>query len=727
MSAGVYCGQLDISNISEDELIANPGEGAWVGFDVDERIYEVPGSIFGNVIIRFNNPCWATPCQNDSTALVGQSFLMIANSLNTTLKTATENSSTTNQNRNPASNVCGVDAELLRQVQETVDSLQANEKGFQPAAIVPIACVIPMKSNMFSYGPWASNNFSTTYGGAEITVDNNLSPWLFGSLSSTNIAGQELANTSVVGLSRAEKGSVTLLTLPEYTLGAAIANGPVLSNISVSFGSNGVTTTYDFSTYTPKFGQVSRAIIEKYKTINKIRNEQLRFLRQNAILNTKIQNKRNLNTYNRTNELSKSISDKNSMGRVLVGEIFDFQETLNNEVGQRTIVGMTTLSKSSLEMRGSGYFKKGFMSLDGLYGPVSISGDGNLPRFISTSGNITKGWPTAPQPPFMTEETEEDIQNIQNLGASDINEKSEIISIHKNYLNPLANPNSIPYHEGQNAGHCIDMVGRNTIDNGQNGLITNFYQNNQTDKYSNDYRFLGMRGPLVLHSWGYDTEGKPVPNEADTENNAAAGVFQAGNLTNRFLSDWLQKPKTWPVAPIDLRLDRDRGVWVSPREYKIIVLELLEDINAYQKGKAKIINYGIPLTDNDGNIVSDNNFIIVEDRLGVDYKTGCRYYGYFDTSSSTYLLMAGEGGCGVKIARTEGLWPINTIKAIDILDIADVDMEFSPFINIDAGSKIIETGVMCANFIKNIANTDRYIILVSKINDHYIYINGNEC
>ena len=28
-------------------------------------------------------------------------------------------------------------------------------------------------------------------------------------------------------------------------------------------------------------------------------------------------------------------------------------------------------------------------------------------------------------------------------------------------------------------------------------------------------RFMGLRGPLLLHSWGYDTEGYPVPNAAD--------------------------------------------------------------------------------------------------------------------------------------------------------------------------------------------------------------------
>jgi hypothetical protein len=31
----------------------------------------------------------------------------------------------------------------------------------------------------------------------------------------------------------------------------------------------------------------------------------------------------------------------------------------------------------------------------------------------------------------------------------------------------------------------------------------------------NNQRFIGLRGPLVVHGWGYDTEGYPVPNAAD--------------------------------------------------------------------------------------------------------------------------------------------------------------------------------------------------------------------
>lgn len=33
--------------------------------------------------------------------------------------------------------------------------------------------------------------------------------------------------------------------------------------------------------------------------------------------------------------------------------------------------------------------------------------------------------------------------------------------------------------------------------------------------YENNQRFFGFRGPMVMHAWGYDDEGYPVPNAAD--------------------------------------------------------------------------------------------------------------------------------------------------------------------------------------------------------------------
>lgn len=735
----IVCGQIDISKFSDDEIVAASGYGAWVKFDVDEKIYEINNQPFGYAVIKFSNPCLTTPCAEDSTNLVNNCFLMIATALNTTnseyaLKNGNENADVSSPHDLPgsgqqASLVCGVDVNLLRKMQSTVDSLQLNEKGFFPSAIRPNAALIPLKSNVFSYGPWASSNFSTTYGGTEIITNPDLSPWNFGSISYLNGAGVELANTSIVGLSRAEKGSVSVLGLPQYTIGAAlgVATSPNLTNISVNFGSGGLTTTYDYATYTPKFGQLSRAVIEKYKNIVKIRNEQLKFLRQSLVMMNKINQKRFSNAYNaqpNKGELSKSLSDKNSLSRVFIGEIFDYQATASGGIGQRTICGVSSLSKSVLEMRDNSYTNKAFMSIDGFYGPVSISGgyptNRPLPRFIQTTtyegcpSNLA--WTISPQPPFSKN------GNITSLNnATLINSQSEIVEIKKEYLNPLANPGSIPHHNG-NVGHCIDMVGRGAqLTN--NGLITNFYQKDAVDKYSQDYRFLAMRGPLVLHGWGYDTDGKPVPNAADCEEDTKIGIFKPENLKDEFMSDWLQKPSTWPVAPVDLRLDRERGVWVAPREHRLVVVEILEDIPGYGKGAGKLITnnqYGKKLQDSDGQDVNDNNTrIVVEDRIGSYYPTGSIGYAYFDTFTSTYLLLTNSLGKYL-MGETAGLWYKNTSKAVQ-LKMPKIENGVMIFENV--GDPII-----AHNYMQHTGQGDTtYKVLLTVVNGIIFYVNGGSC
>ena len=78
--------------------------------------------------------------------------------------------------------------------------------------------------------------------------------------------------------------------------------------------------------------------------------------------------------------------------------------------------------------------------------------------------------------------------------------------------------------------------------------------------YPGGLRSICMRGPLMIHGWGYDLDGKPIPNKIDTEAAASGGTFQSVGLKDKFLDYHLRMPHTWPVAPVDLRFDRSRGV-----------------------------------------------------------------------------------------------------------------------------------------------------------------------
>ncbi len=86
--------------------------------------------------------------------------------------------------------------------------------------------------------------------------------------------------------------------------------------------------------------------------------------------------------------------------------------------------------------------------------------------------------------------------------------------------------------------HSIEIVGRgavvpkkisisDTLTKNISGHVTSYYnkdlelqkarknRENLDIDYPMNQRFLGLRGPLMMHGWGYDTEGFPVPNAAD--------------------------------------------------------------------------------------------------------------------------------------------------------------------------------------------------------------------
>jgi hypothetical protein len=168
-------------------------------------------------------------------------------------------------------------------------------------------------------------------------------------------------------------------------------------------------------------------------------------------------------------------------------------------------------------------------------------------------------------------------------------------------------------------GHSIDVVAfGNTAMSFRDGLRSSI--SNTINKNYNDYdinlmaadpsnsqafqniRSFGLRGPLMLHSWGYDLEGYPVPNssgEFKLDNQGAIvrdrnagpvyknqvlqpdGTYSAPYKDNTFFKSWAQLPSTWPVGPIDLRWDDGAKVWTIGANYKpvwvVIETDLLDD------------------------------------------------------------------------------------------------------------------------------------------------------
>ena len=702
---GARCGQLDLTKIPVDDYIAGGGgvgiaaQGpVWVKASVEEKVYPL-GDNKGKVVFKFNDPCVVTLCPND----------FIAGQL---IDTATEiliDQSTINNGQNSESEYQSSDkteyfkkdySDITADSKRLVDSAGANLYSMYPAAIMPCAVAVPLRSNIRPYGPYGTSNFHNSCGGINVEVDKDIAPWVFGSVDLMNTAAMvRLSTMETDPLVIGTTGSVTVPCLPSTSLGySMLSQGPVLNGLSVNFGSGGVSTTYSYQTFTPKFGSFSRSTLDRLKLIAKNRREQLKLLRNNQILNNRIARQRSKVDYRSNTILTKhdGIAKQASLQRMFIGEMMDWWKNINcleeascsgscssiplygpytsklslatgnrlkssywfrsgemieaRHNSQRTVVGTDTLAKQVLELRWD-YEKKAFMSMDGLLGPISVSGDGNLPQYARYTPKCHRQAPLSPQPPFsrcsnvFKQECDDGFNPVagSNVSAEFYNQKIE-----QKFENPVQNPTSCHHHLGTVHGHIIDALGRKKRINDH--MIMNL---NLTQDYAEDYRFLGLRGPLVLHSWGYDTWGKPIPNEADIEADTMDGIFKENNLKDRFLCEWLSKPATWPVGPIDLRFDRDRGVWVSPpQDYKVIVVELIQDLEPFGTALAQLINkdneagkdYGPKLWDFEGNEInatsdSSSDYVVtVEDRIKASYKCGTRLYAHYDTYSCKYLV-----------------------------------------------------------------------------------------
>lgn len=145
-----------------------------------------------------------------------------------------------------------------------------------------------------------------------------------------------------------------------------------------------------------------------------------------------------------------------------------------------------------------------------------------------------------------------------------------------------------------------------------NGLVFDRQANIPEQINMFNLRFLGLRGPLVMAGWGYDTEGFPVPNASGEPKaiNADGFPFKIRDLDDlqgsfdpnyegtilgknqvivsgkwskpkkedKFLKGWGLRPDLWPVGPIDLRWDENRRVWIPGKSDPFVNIQLEDDL-----------------------------------------------------------------------------------------------------------------------------------------------------
>lgn len=190
-------------------------------------------------------------------------------------------------------------------------------------AILPTGVVVPLVSNIDRYGPWG---FRGVPGHAAADIREELVPWNYGSEQLLDIAARTIAEDSVSQLQNVERGSLTLAGIPRtsilsellsidsdslpityinqqyvltrtYKTASCIKDfiylyvpmlqwtgsyGPNITNMSVDFGPQGFTTTYQFNTYTPQYGKISKKINRELQAAQKARTDIYNTLKNKA-------------------------------------------------------------------------------------------------------------------------------------------------------------------------------------------------------------------------------------------------------------------------------------------------------------------------------------------------------------------------------------------------------------------------------------------------------------
>ena len=473
----------------------------------------------------------------------------------------------------------------------------------------PYGAVVPVTSNTRTYGPWykgAPNAVGKVY----TEKDDGFVPWEYGGASYMTQGAQLRLDNKVTDMEKSERGSVTVAGYPEKQLGTALSDSPILlgarslsiytaspysyfylnvgglstkvsqiTDMSVSVSPSEINTTYTLSSFTPQFGRFTRGNEERLKQLAQQRFRTNKKLRASLFQGGSVNNFAQRIYQNFANSIGSTNLTHRSAPLFLTGKYFDDE---SNGMKRKQVA---SISDGDLSVFAD-YNNSALMSLDGIFRPVQN-------RNSTVSGIPIEN--TAGSPSYNYQRT------FSESPAGPLDNYTGVI-INTDYMRFLSNPSGTGLQNaqifnlqgsGSILAHDIETVGRSGIDDfvKPNNAFDSGYlsiQDNTLVKYTDDYRYLAMRGPLVVHGWGYDLMGKPIPNQQEdvpyyppgggspTSGSPFSGNHRTDyhNLSDYFYEDWLGKPDTWPTAPVDLRYDRRRGVWTVPNDFRLYLANL---------------------------------------------------------------------------------------------------------------------------------------------------------
>ena len=439
----------------------------------------------------------------------------------------------------------------------------------------PTIICIPQESNMYTWGPWYSygKGENRHFGKAAVEQDTNLRPEVFGSASSLDKAAFSLVNADTADMYASESGSITLAEFPQYNIADRFnANGPYITKMDVSVGTNGLTTSYSFSTWTRKFGKIAKYNVTRMADINKNRIKRLReglppgrsfagtsgsstFASDKSNNDNIVRSRRGMNFFSgfaatmqrpenagaAANPLAthKTYWDMSGVSSDSLHVDFAQQDLVNPQTGKRYTDAEGGPKHTYDRMFGC--------TPEQIFSPVGVRlkpNDGRVNDQNSTTGLDDLPYILLP---------------TKSKPLADAGEESDTKG---RFYQGNVIPTSMdldPYYGAQRENGVIDF-GATCIgdvawltENGGEGRNIHIQNNDgKIPVAANGESYLrtyGLRGPILLSGWGYDVCGLPAPS-------INSSLHMEDTLVNP-----AKNRSVWKTGPVDLMWDDERQVW----------------------------------------------------------------------------------------------------------------------------------------------------------------------
>jgi hypothetical protein len=396
-----------------------------------------------------------------------------------------------------------------------------------PAIAYPKIIGVPQTSTRYSWGPWVKS--ADPKGKSEVVFDTSLVPETFGGVGRMNQAGNDTAGAGVAIMDAKESGRVELAELPRFNIAERFNNGgPYITNMGMKVDTGGITTNYQFNTWTPNFGKLSKYNADRIARVYKSTIDALNRIDQSRLkipLPSKAPPKKSGGGAGSDGKSKRQDPNRTSAS-------FTFSNFFNG---------------NKLEMNGINIADAAGMLL------------GNL--FTSNGCSEDQKW----SPVATRSQKGEDDSGIYFQMPVDIAQEpdgrfTDGVFPSSNDLDPYFS--TLLNDDPEDSIRRTDFVATIGLNGDQPADDLQLRKANK--KQTVDHvKSIGLRGPLMLSGFGIDIAGNPVPNDPD---DISAIHEEASDRTN------------WVTGPVNLMWDKERKVWSGGLE--IISGILVSDITS---------------------------------------------------------------------------------------------------------------------------------------------------